>query len=274
MAHQLRKNREEVLEMARTQVARAKGYLSDVEFSAMDASRSDPGVRLSDARASDRGRRHYREHPRHGRLLRAGGVRGLHSLRVRQGAQHRQGRRLRTLPRRPRHGGRQLAGRRARRSAPGRMLRQRHRRAGGQRLAGGDRHGAEDAPRLLRRHDGHQHEGALPHEPPRLRPDGDGGPAEQGDRRRQRFPPSVRPSPGRHPEDARDLRDHRRARDGSSFRRRRDRPRQALRPARLPRAPARPRLRSSPATSSHAPSPTSRSSPTRKRKSTTATSRR
>ncbi len=42
MAHQLRKNREEVLEMARTQVARAKRYLSDVEFSAMDASRSDP----------------------------------------------------------------------------------------------------------------------------------------------------------------------------------------------------------------------------------------
>jgi 2-isopropylmalate synthase len=31
-----------VLEMARTQVARAKGYVSDVEFSAMDASRSDP----------------------------------------------------------------------------------------------------------------------------------------------------------------------------------------------------------------------------------------
>ena len=42
MAHQLRKDREQVLEMARTQVARAKGYVSDVEFSPMDASRSDP----------------------------------------------------------------------------------------------------------------------------------------------------------------------------------------------------------------------------------------
>ena len=41
MAHQLRKNRDEVLEMGRTQVARAKGYISDVEFSPMDASRSD-----------------------------------------------------------------------------------------------------------------------------------------------------------------------------------------------------------------------------------------
>jgi 2-isopropylmalate synthase len=42
MAHQLRKDREQVLEMARTQVARAKTYVSDVEFSPMDASRSDP----------------------------------------------------------------------------------------------------------------------------------------------------------------------------------------------------------------------------------------
>ena len=42
MAHQLNKNRDEVLEMARTQVARAKSYTSDVEFSPMDASRSDP----------------------------------------------------------------------------------------------------------------------------------------------------------------------------------------------------------------------------------------
>ena len=42
LAHQLRKDRDQVLEMARTQVARAKGYVSDVEFSPMDASRSDP----------------------------------------------------------------------------------------------------------------------------------------------------------------------------------------------------------------------------------------
>ncbi len=42
MAHQLRKNKEDVIEMARNGVARAKGYVSDVEFSPMDASRSDP----------------------------------------------------------------------------------------------------------------------------------------------------------------------------------------------------------------------------------------
>src|SRR5688572_5633474 len=41
MAHQLRKNREDVLEMVRASVAHAAGYTSDVEFSPMDASRSD-----------------------------------------------------------------------------------------------------------------------------------------------------------------------------------------------------------------------------------------
>ena len=42
MAHQLRKNREDIVEMTRAGVARAKGYTSDIEFSPMDASRSDP----------------------------------------------------------------------------------------------------------------------------------------------------------------------------------------------------------------------------------------
>ena len=40
--HQLEKDREQVLEMARTQVARAKKHCSDVEFSPMDATRSEP----------------------------------------------------------------------------------------------------------------------------------------------------------------------------------------------------------------------------------------
>jgi 2-isopropylmalate synthase len=39
--HQLVKDKETVLEMARTMVARAAGYCSDVEFSPMDATRSD-----------------------------------------------------------------------------------------------------------------------------------------------------------------------------------------------------------------------------------------
>jgi len=41
MLHQLVKDRETVLEMARSMVARAKGYCDDVEFSPMDATRSE-----------------------------------------------------------------------------------------------------------------------------------------------------------------------------------------------------------------------------------------
>ena len=42
MAHQLKKSKEQILEAARNMVARAKGYLEDVEFSPMDATRTDP----------------------------------------------------------------------------------------------------------------------------------------------------------------------------------------------------------------------------------------
>ena len=43
MLHQLKKSREEVLEMSRSMVARAKQYTDDIEFSPMDASRAEPG---------------------------------------------------------------------------------------------------------------------------------------------------------------------------------------------------------------------------------------
>ncbi|MEI6204762.1 MAG: 2-isopropylmalate synthase, partial [Enhydrobacter sp.] len=42
LAQQLRKNREDVIEMARAAVSRARGYVTDVESSPMDATRSDP----------------------------------------------------------------------------------------------------------------------------------------------------------------------------------------------------------------------------------------
>ncbi|MEK7872410.1 MAG: 2-isopropylmalate synthase [Chloroflexota bacterium] len=42
MMHQLRKDRETVIEMACENVARARGYCPDVEFSPMDATRSEP----------------------------------------------------------------------------------------------------------------------------------------------------------------------------------------------------------------------------------------
>ncbi|PIU57727.1 MAG: 2-isopropylmalate synthase [Chloroflexi bacterium CG07_land_8_20_14_0_80_51_10] len=40
--HQLKKSRDQILEASRDMVARAKGYLEDVEFSPMDATRTDP----------------------------------------------------------------------------------------------------------------------------------------------------------------------------------------------------------------------------------------
>jgi 2-isopropylmalate synthase len=42
MLHQLKKSREQILEMSRNMVARAKGYTEDIEFSPMDASRANP----------------------------------------------------------------------------------------------------------------------------------------------------------------------------------------------------------------------------------------
>jgi 2-isopropylmalate synthase len=42
MLHQLKKSREEILEMSRNMVARAKQYTDDIEFSPMDASRANP----------------------------------------------------------------------------------------------------------------------------------------------------------------------------------------------------------------------------------------
>ena len=42
LLHQLKKSREEILEMSRSMVARAKQYTDDIEFSPMDASRTEP----------------------------------------------------------------------------------------------------------------------------------------------------------------------------------------------------------------------------------------
>ncbi|MFC2056269.1 2-isopropylmalate synthase [Chloroflexota bacterium] len=42
LMHQLKKSRDEILEMSRSAVARAKKYVDDVEFSPMDASRTEP----------------------------------------------------------------------------------------------------------------------------------------------------------------------------------------------------------------------------------------
>ena len=77
--------------------------------------------------------------------------------------------------------------------AAGRVHHQRHRRARRQRLAGRDRHGAQDAPGLLRPDDRHQHQAALPDQPAGLTVTGMRGAAQQG-HRRARTPSPTRPA--------------------------------------------------------------------------------
>jgi 2-isopropylmalate synthase len=52
LAHQLRKDRAAVVAMAEAMVARARGYVADVEFSPMDATRADPDFVVEIVRAA------------------------------------------------------------------------------------------------------------------------------------------------------------------------------------------------------------------------------
>ena len=110
-------------------------------------------------------------------------------------------------------------------------------------------------------------------EPPGIRPDGNGGAAQQGHRGGQRLPPPVGRPPARHPQDAGDLRDHGRPRRGPAPRRHPG-AQQELRPPRREGAAGRAGLRSDHAPSWTASSWPSRSWPTRRARSTTATWRR
>ena len=159
-------------------------------------------------RGRDQGRRHHHQHPRHRRLHGAGGILRAHQDAARARAEFRQGALLGALPRRPRHGGGELARRRARRHPPDRMHRQRHRRARRQRLARRGRDGDEGAQRRAavldqrRRHDAHARlEAGLGRD---LVP----GAVQQGDRRPERVRARERHPPGRHAQAHPDLRDH------------------------------------------------------------------
>ena len=203
--------RDEALEHAVAMVKRAKGYTSDVEFSPMDATRSDRdylhrvleavidagattiniadtvgfitpmefGQMIDDIRESV---------PNAGKIVLSVHCHNDLGMAVVQ-----------------------LAGRRAERRPPGGVHDQRHRRAGRQRRARRDSHGGQDAARDLSGRDGHRYVKDLQDEPPRLEPDGHGGPAEQGGRWLERLRPRVRHPPGWRAEGAHDVRDHGRA---------------------------------------------------------------
>ena len=61
----------EVLERVTASVTRARSYTDDVEWSAMDATRTEAGLPLPLRRGRHQGRRHHRQYSRHGRLRHA-----------------------------------------------------------------------------------------------------------------------------------------------------------------------------------------------------------
>ena len=167
MKYQIKKTPEQVRAITREMVGLAARLAAqhagaDVEFSAMDASRSEPeflaeifGIAIECGATTinvpdtvgyalplELGRLHPRAVPP---------VPGL---------ERRHGQRA--LPQRPRPGDGQLAGGRAGRRHPGRVRRQRYRRAGRQRLARRGRHGPGHAGRLLRRGHRHRHDARSP----------------------------------------------------------------------------------------------------------------
>ena len=130
IAHQLRKDRESVLEQARAMVAQAKRHVDDVEFSPMDATRSDVDFVRRDAGGGDRGGGDDDQHPGHCGLRDSGRVRGVHPGHPGGCAGRRQCRRVGALPQRSgaEHG--EQSGGGAGRGAAGGMHDQRSRRAG------------------------------------------------------------------------------------------------------------------------------------------------
>ena len=66
--HQLKKSRDEILETSRKMVARAKQYTPDIEFSPMDASRTDIQLSLSNCGSGHRCRGDHGQYSGHGGL--------------------------------------------------------------------------------------------------------------------------------------------------------------------------------------------------------------
>ncbi len=166
MAHQLRKSREQVTELARAAVARAAAHCPDVEFSPMDATRSDPAflhelletviaagattVNIPDTVG-------YALPHEFGALISGVAEHVPNIARARISVHCHDDLGLATAN--------SLAGLLPR-GAPGRGRDQRHRRARRQHRARGSDHGARDARRSRRAAQRRAHRGALPREPP------------------------------------------------------------------------------------------------------------
>ena len=125
-------------------------FCSDVEFSCEDATRTDADFMAEVVRVAIAAGATTINIPDTVGYTRARGVHRDPERPARARARGRRRRALGALPQRPGPGRRQLARGRRRRRAPGRVHDQRHRRAGRQRLARGDRDAPEDARAPLR----------------------------------------------------------------------------------------------------------------------------
>ena len=242
LERKLRITREQCLERAVEAVTQARGFTDDVEFSAEDATRSDPDFLYQVVEA----------------VIDAGAT--TINLPDTVGYSH-AGRDRRVLPAiiaavpnarkaifsTHCHDDLGLAvansaRRHPRRRAAGRVHDQRHRRARRQRLARGDRDGVARAPRSRAVHDRHRHAArSSPSSQLLTEADRRGGAGQQGDRRAERLRARGRHPSGRHAEGSPDLRDHerrgrRRAEDDAGAG-------QALGPPRRPEALRGARLR-------------------------------
>ncbi len=226
----LQTTREDVKGQARAAVAHARGYTDDVEFSPEDGSRSDVEFMAEVIQiALDEGATTINvpdtvgyTMPDEYRAMFEQLYALVPGLRDVDG--------VGALPQRPGAGGGQLVRGPRRRLPPGGVRGERHRRAGRQRLAGGDRDAAAHARVQRGPVDRREHRGDRPHQPPGLAPHRLPGAAEQGDRGAQRVRPRGRHPPGRRAQGAHHLRDHGRHHDRAGDQL--DRARQALRPPR------------------------------------------
>ena len=187
LAHQMRKSEEQVLDIIAATVTQARNLVDDVEWSAMDATRTPHRLSVPLRRDGDRRRRDHDQSARHGGLRHAGRIPHDVPVDARARAECRQGGVFGSLPQRSRPGGRQYAGRCRGRRAADRMHDQRHRRAGRQCRARRGRDGAEGASRRAAVSYQRRLDDADAGVKARVRGDVVPGAVQQGDRRAQRL---------------------------------------------------------------------------------------
>ena len=159
MEKKLRMTPEQVFEQAKLAVRYARKFTDDVEFSPEDGSRSDMDFlcRVLEA-VIDEGATTINIPDTVGYGV-PGAVRRAREDAARASTEFGQGGVVGALPQRPRHGGRQFAGRRAdRRRAPGRVHDQRPGRARRQHVARGGRDGGEHAQGFFRSRHRHRYD--------------------------------------------------------------------------------------------------------------------